>query len=85
MRRADDLLDDAQDSLGAAKDLLVSQRWARVCFMAQQAAELAVKAALNALGMERRGHDVHRLLEELGQERGDVLEFIDEAKILDQY
>lgn len=85
MRRAEDLLDDAQDSLGAAKDLLASQRWAKVCFMSQQAAELAVKAALNALGKERRGHDIHRLLEELGQEVPEALAFIEEAKILDQY
>lgn len=85
MRRAEDLLDDAQDSLGAAKDLLASQRWAKACFMSQQAAELAVKAALNALGKERRGHDVHRLLEELGQDLPEALAFSDEAKILDQY
>ncbi len=85
MRRAEDLFDDAQDSLGAAKDLLAGQRWAKACFMAQQAAELAVKAALNALGKERRGHDIHRLLEELGQDIPEALAFIDDAKILDQY
>lgn len=85
MIRANDLLDDAQDSLGAAKDLLATQRWAKVCFMSQQAAELAVKAALNALGKERRGHDIHSLLEELEQEKPHVLEFSDDAKILDQY
>ncbi len=85
MRRAEDLLDDAQDSLGAGKDLLTTQRWAKACFMAQQAAELAVKAALNAMGKERRGHDIHRLLEELGQDTPDVLAFIDDARILDQY
>ncbi len=33
--------------------------------MAQQAAEQAVKAPLNALGKERGEHDIHRLLEEL--------------------
>ncbi len=33
--------------------------------MAQQATEQAVKAALNALGKERRGYDIHRLFEEL--------------------
>lgn len=62
MRRAEDLLDDAQDFIGAAKDLLSTKRWAKVCFMSQQAAELAVKAALNALGRERRGHDVHTFI-----------------------
>lgn len=88
MRRAEDLLEDAEDFLGAAKDLLVTGRWAKVCFMAQQAAELAAKAALNALGRERRGYSVHRLLEELsgllpGGE--DVAALVEDAKILDQY
>lgn len=85
MRRSEDLLDDAQDSLGAAQDLLTSQRWAKACFMCQQAGELAVKAALNARGMERRGHDIYRLLEELGQEVPEVLALVEDAKILDQY
>lgn len=85
MKRAEDLLDDAQDSLGAAEDLLRSQRWAKACFMCQQAGELSVKAALNALGKERRGHDIHRLLEELGQDAPDVLTFIEDARMLDQY
>jgi HEPN domain-containing protein len=85
MRREEDLLDDARDSLGAANDLLATGRWAKVCFMAHQGAELAVKAALNALGKERRGHDIHRLLEELGRDVPDVLELLDDAKILDQY
>ena len=85
MRRAQDLLDDAEDSLGAAKDLVATHRWTKACFMSQQAAELAVKAALNALGKERRGHDVHRLLEELGQDMPEALAFIEQGKILDQY
>lgn len=85
MRRAEDLLDDAQDFIGAAKDLLSTQRWAKVCFMCQQAGELAVKGALNALGKERRGHDVHILLEELGKERKQVLSLLEEGKIIDQY
>jgi len=85
VRRAFDLLDDALDSLGAAQDLLATGRWAKACFMAQQAAELAAKAALNALGRERKGHDVHHLLEELGREVPEVLNFMEDAKILDQY
>lgn len=85
MKRAEDLLEDAEDFLGAAKDLLETQRWAKACFMSQQAAELAVKAALNALGKERRGHDIHRLLEELGQEVPQARTLIEKAKMLDQY
>jgi len=85
MRRAGDLLDDVEDFLGAARDLLKTGRWAKACFMSRQAAELAVKAALNSLGKERKGHDVHSLLEELIREGTEVSEFTDKAKILDQY
>jgi HEPN domain-containing protein len=46
---------------------------------------MAVKGALDALGKEMRGHDVHRLLESLSQYREEVLQFIEEAKVLDQY
>ena len=85
MRRAEDLLDDAQDFIGAAKDLFSTKRWAKVCFMCQQAAELAVKAALNVLGRERRGHDVHVLLVDLGKEREEIMRFLEEGKTIDQY
>ena len=85
MRRAGDLLDDAEDFIGAAKDLFSTKRWAKVCFACQQAAELAVKAALNVLGRERRGHDVHTLLVDLGKERKESLKFLEKGKILDQY
>jgi HEPN domain-containing protein len=65
MIRADDLMDDALDSLGAAKDLLTDQPWAKVCFLSQQASELAVKSALNAMGKERRSQDVYRPLQKV--------------------
>lgn len=79
------MLEDSDDFLGAAKDLLLTGRWAKVCFMAQQAAELAVKAALNALGRERRMRSVHKLLEELAGllfSCEDIAALIDDAKIL---
>ncbi|MDW8061747.1 MAG: HEPN domain-containing protein, partial [Nitrososphaerota archaeon] len=44
------MLVDAEDFLGAAKDLLKTGRWSKVCFDAQQAAEIALKAALNSYG-----------------------------------
>lgn len=79
------MLVDAEDFLGAAKDLLKTGRWSKVCFNAQQAAEIALKAALNAYGLERRGHSVTELLEELVG-LGERLEHLrDSAKILDQY
>lgn len=85
MKRDFDLLEDAEDFLQSAKELYKVKRWAKVCFMAQQAAELAVKAALSNLGKERFGHDIHNLLEELSKEIPEVSSLIDEAKILDQY
>ena len=85
MERSEDLLKDADDSLGAAKDLLVRGRWAKVCFNSQQAAELALKAALNALGLEVKGHDLSLLLGELASYEPDIEAFSDFARRLDQY
>jgi len=56
MERAKDLLVDAEDFFGAANDLFSTGRWSKVCFNCQQAVELALKAILNYLGLERRGH-----------------------------
>lgn len=85
MKRHFDLLEDSKDFLDSAWDLFRTGKWSKVCFMSQQAAELAVKAALHALGKEKFGHDVHKLLEELSENITEVSEFIDDAKILDQY
>jgi HEPN domain-containing protein len=85
MRRVEDLLEDAEDSLGAAKDLFTNQRWAKTCFMSQQSAKLALKAALNALGRERKGHDIHVMVEELSEEKEEISTLMDGAKRLDQY
>jgi len=85
MERATDLLKDAEDFLGAAMDLFKTGRWAKVCFNCQQCVELALKAGLNALGLERKGHDLSELLEELVQYRREFERFRDEVKVLDQY
>lgn len=85
MKRFKDLFEDAEDFLSSAKDLFQTKRWSKACFLCQQAAEIAVKGALNAIGRERKGHDVHRLLEELGSYKEETLQFIDDAKMLDQY
>ena len=80
-----DILKDDEDFLGAAKDLFKNQRWAKVCFNCQQCAELAMKAALNALGLERKGHDLSELLNELVKYYTEAEKFRDAVKILDQY
>lgn len=85
MERAADLLKDAEDFLGAARDLFKTGRWAKVCFNCQQCIELALKAALNALGLERRGHDLLGLFEELVKYRKGVEKFRGTIKMLDQY
>ena len=85
MERSQSLLKDADDFLGAARDLFTTGRWAKVCFNCQQAAELALKAALNSLGLEIKGHDVSLLLGELTSLEPDVEPLSDIAKRLDQY
>lgn len=85
MDRSRDLLMDAEDFLGAAKDLFERGRWSKVCFNAQQAAELALKAVLQKLGMERRTHSLVDLLAELLKHMEEAGNFVDDVKILDQY
>ncbi|MDJ0270689.1 MAG: HEPN domain-containing protein [Aigarchaeota archaeon] len=85
MERATDLLADAEDFLGAAQDLLATGRWSKVCFNAQQAAELALTAVLHKLGIERRGHALTELLDEISRNLSEVERFKDHARLLDQY
>jgi HEPN domain-containing protein len=83
--RSKDLLADAEDFLGASYDLLERSRWSKVCFNAQQAAGLALKAVLRRLGVERRTHSLVDLLEELAKHLPESDKFRDDVKILDQY
>ena len=85
MERANDLLIDAEDFFGAANDLFATSRWSKVCFNCQQAVELALKATLSYLGLERRGHSLSSFLNEVGNYRKEFEQFEDAAKILDQY
>lgn len=85
MERARDLLRDSVDFLGAARDLLKTKRWSKVCFNCQQSAELALKAALNSLGLERKGHSLQHLLAELSRHKRGIRRFGAAVRILDQY
>lgn len=78
-------MEDAEDFLGAALDLYKTGRWAKVCFNAQQAAELALKSILSFHGVDRRGHSLTDLLEELCTIDDRFKRFEEAAKILDQY
>ena len=71
-------LDHARKSLS-----LGDYEWA--CFAAQQAAEKAVKALYQALGIEVWGHSVSRMLEHLPPEHKPTAELIDKAKELDRH
>ena len=85
VKRVRDLMEDAEDFLGAALDLYKTGRWSKVCFNAQQAAELALKALLNFYGIERRGRTLVDLLEELTSIDERFREFYEAVRILDQY
>ena len=85
MERAKDLLVDAEDFFGAANDLFSTGRWSKVCLNCQQAVELALKAILNHLGLERRGHELSSLLNEVCNYREEFEQFNNAVKILDQY
>jgi HEPN domain-containing protein len=83
--RARDLIEDAEDFLGAAMDLYKTGRWSKVCFNCQQAAELSLKAALNHYGLDRRGHSLLDLLDDLVSISTRFEVFRESARILDQY
>ncbi|MEM1575495.1 MAG: HEPN domain-containing protein [Nitrososphaerota archaeon] len=84
-RRFKDLIEDAEDFFGAAQDLFKTKRWSKVCFNAQQSVELALKAALNFYGIEKKGHSLIDLLDELISINKDFEIFRDIVRILDQY
>ena len=71
-------LEQAEDSHKASH-----HEWA--CFIAQQAAEKAVKALHLHIGQEAWGHVVAKLLRELPQTSGAPAELIEKAKVLDSY
>ena len=65
MRRIEDWLRQAEAALNNAKKNIQFEDYWVSCFMAHQAAEYALKAVFQSLGLERRGHSVYRFLEEL--------------------
>jgi len=66
-------LAQAQEDLGAARDLLASGHFALACFHAQQAAEKALKGFLHAQGADDPwGHAVSRLLADVREGRETI-------------
>ena len=62
VRREMDWLRQAEADLKAARDLKATSNFAHACFMSQQAAKKALKAALERLGEDTFGHDLDDLL-----------------------
>lgn len=63
--RSDDWLGQARGELAAARDLLAGGHWAWCCFTSQQAAEKALKGALEHFHAGRLGHNLNELRESL--------------------
>jgi len=59
--RSADWLEQAEGELAAARDLFTAGHWAWCCFTSQQAAEKALKAALEHFRTGRGGHNLNEL------------------------
>jgi HEPN domain-containing protein len=58
MERSEDWYGQAEDELAAAGTLLAGGHWFWCCFTCQQAAEKALKSALERLREDRMGHSL---------------------------
>lgn len=83
--RAEDWMRQALKDFKHAKKSLEFGDYEWSCFAAQQAAEKAVKALYQSLGMEVWGHSISRMLENLPDELKPPEELIDKAKELDRH
>ncbi len=79
-------LEQAQTDLGWAKRLHADGAYYLVCFLAQQAAEKALKAFLYAQGEEIvLGHSVRQLSVRAAEFDGSLVRWVDSWAILDSY
>ena len=83
--RSQDWLKQAERDLAQAKDARQAKRHEWACFAAQQAAEKAVKALHLSLRQEAWGHVIARLLDELPESVTVPEEFVDQARVLDNF
>lgn len=82
MRRHDDWFRQAERVLEATRLLLQGGFHEQVCFLSQQAAELAAKAWLESKGRIRTGHSISYLLKQAGRVKPEL---IAKARLLDRY
>jgi len=79
-------LKQAQDDYRFGRSALNGRFYAQSCFVAQQAAEKAVKAVHYARGSRIvLGHSVHTLLKALNSRAGVTPELLRLGGVLDQY
>ncbi len=83
--RAEDWLRQAERDLEHARRSAELGDYEWSCFAAQQAAEKAVKAVYQRLGIEVWGHSISRMLESLPDEYKPGEDLIDKAKELDRH
>ncbi|MBI4499430.1 MAG: HEPN domain-containing protein [Chloroflexi bacterium] len=83
--RSADWLAQAERDLEVARHLLEGGFYEWACFVAQQAAEKAVKALYQHLHGEAWGHAVTVLLESLPEEHHPPADLVEKAKALDRY
>ena len=84
MERSGDWIRQARRDLEAAEHQLAGKFYEWACFLAQQAAEKAIKAVFQKLGAEAFGHSVAGLLSSLPEKFRPSRELIDLAKELDK-
>lgn len=84
--RWSDWLEEAEDDYAAALDMFRAGRYSKTCYLAQQAAEKALKALLiKRLGRYIHTHSVVKLLEELRREGVDVEDLMQLGEELDRH
>lgn len=83
--RSQDWYKQAQRDLESARTQAREEFFEWACFISQQAAEKAVKAAYQKLAAEAWGHSVYDLLKGLAEKVPVSAELFDSARLLDKF